>query len=146
MRVIFLKDVRNVGKKGEVKNVSDGYGRNFLLPQNLAKIATEAEIKILEQEKLAEAKNQELKTAELKKLAGEMTGRQFIFEVAAAEKGEAFGSVGEKDIKKALKEAGIEAGKVFLDKPLKSLGEYEVEIELGAGIKTKVAVILKKKE
>lgn len=146
MRVILLKDIRSVGQKGEVKNVSDGYARNFLLPQELAKLATESEIKILDQAKLAEVKNREEKTAALKKKAEEIKGKQFIFEVAAAEKGEAFGSIGEKDIKKALEKTDIEVAKVLLEKPLKSLGEHEVEIELGFGIKTKIVAMLKRNE
>ena len=145
MKVIFLKDVRSVSQKGDIKNVSDGYGRNFLLPQGLAKIATEPEIKILAAEKVAEAKNREEKIGTLKKKAEEIKGKQFIFEVAAAEKGGAFGSVGEKDIKKALEKAGLETSKVFLDKPFKSLGNHEIEIELGFGIKTKIEVVLKRK-
>ncbi|HEY4523877.1 MAG TPA: 50S ribosomal protein L9 [Candidatus Paceibacterota bacterium] len=145
MQVILLQDVKNIGRKREVKNVSDGYARNFLLPQKLAKVATEPEIKILEQEKLAEVEHQKEKIVALKKKAEEIGGKQFTFEMTAGERGGVFGSVGEKDIKKALDGAGIEISKVFLDKPLKSLGEHKVEIELGFGIKTKIEAVLKKK-
>lgn len=145
MKVIFLKDVRSVGKKGDIKNVSDGYARNFLLPQGLVKIATEPEIKILEKEKMEQEKNREQKANVFKKMAEEITGREVTLEIAAGDKGEVFGSVGEKDIKKALIAENIEVQKIFLEKPLKSLGNHEVEIELGLGVKTKITVVVKKK-
>lgn len=145
MRVIFLKDIRSIGRKGEIKNVSDGYARNFLFPQQLAKIATEPEIALITKQKEEETKNKGEKLVALKKFADELSGREFIFEVAAGDKGEIFGSVGEKDIKKTLEEAKVEVSKIFLEKPLKSLGGHEVEIELGLGVKTKISVVLKKK-
>lgn len=145
MRVIFLKDVRSIARKGEVKNVSNGYARNFLLPQGLAKLATESEIKQIGEQKEADAKSREEHIVALKQLGTELMGREFIFEVASAEKGEIFGSVGERDIKKALETANIEIQKVFLEKPLKTLGAHEIEIELGLGVKTKIIAFLKKK-
>lgn len=145
MKVIFLKDVRSVGRKGDVKNVSDGYARNFLLPLMLAKVATDSEVKILEAQKENEIAHREEKVALLQITAKELSGKEIIFEIAAGDKGEVFGSVGEKDIEKALEAKDIETQRIFLDKPLKSLGNHEVEIELGFGVKTKITVILKKK-
>lgn len=99
MKVIFLKDVKNVGKKFDVKNVSDGYARNFLFSQGLAKIATEEAIKSLEAQKAAALKEEEKNKSGLIALAKNLESREFEFKVKTGEKGEVFGSVNKEDIK-----------------------------------------------
>ncbi len=142
MKVILLEDIKNLGKKLDVKNVSDGYVRNFLLPKKLVKIATKEAIKGLESQKAKlEQQEQELKS-KTEKLAKDLNNQEFKFKVKIGKKEEVFGSIGKEDIKKALiDEKGIDA-KVLLEKPLKTLGEYQVEINLGKGVKTKINIIL----
>ena len=138
MRVIFLKDVKNVGKKLDVKNVSDGYARNFLLPQGLAKIATEEAVKNLETQKIASVKEDEKIKNELIALAKNLENKEFEFKVKTGEKGEVFGSVTKNDIEKSISVSrSIEA---LLDKPIKKLGEHRVEINLGKGVKVNLKI------
>lgn len=140
MKIILLQDIKGFGKKYDIKEAKDGYARNFLIPQKLAKIATNQAVKELGVQKAEwERKEKEIK-AELEKTAKELEGREFKFEVKTGKKGEVFGSVGSEDIKKSLIEKGIKA-EILLERPLKTLGEHQVEIDLGGGIKTKIKII-----
>ena len=138
MKVIFLQDVKNVGKKFDVKNVSDGYARNFLFPQGLAKIATEETVKNLEAQKAATVKEEEKVKNELIALSKVLENKEFEFKVKTGEKGEVFGSVTKNDIEKSISaQEDIEA---LLDKPIKKLGEHRVEVNLGKGIKANLKI------
>ncbi|MEK7555502.1 MAG: 50S ribosomal protein L9 [Patescibacteria group bacterium] len=141
MKIILLQDIKTLGNKYDIKNVSDGYARNFLIPRNLAKIATSQAIKELEIQKTKfEQKEKEIK-AKLERSAKGLEGREFKFEVKTGKKGEIFGSINKEDIKKSLTEKGIES-EILLERSLKTLGEHQVEIDLGSGVKTKIKVIL----
>ncbi len=140
MKVIFLKDVKNVGKKFDVKNVSDGYARNFLFPQNLAKIATEEAVINLEAQKMAIAKEEEETKSELITLAKNLENKEFEFKIKTGDKGEVFGSITKNDIEKSIAVPGdIE---ILLDKPIKKLGERRVEVNLGKGIRAEIRVLV----
>jgi len=148
MQVILLQDIKNLGKKFDVRNVSDGYARNFLLPKKLAEIATEEAIKKLEKKKAAEEKKlRELKIL-TEELAEKLSGQEFHFYPQITKKGELFGSIKKEDIKKAIKDKFEEVKKlnleVELERPLKEAREYEIAIHLGHGIKTKIRVIINK--
>jgi len=138
MKVIFLQDVKNVGKKFDVKNVSDGYARNFLFPQGLAKIATEETVKNLEAQKAATVKEEEKVKNELIALSKVLENKEFEFKVKTGEKGEVFGSVTKNDIEKSI--SAPEDIEVLLDKPIKKLGEHRVEVNLGKGIKANLKI------
>lgn len=137
MKVIFLKDVKNVGKKLDVKNVSDGYARNFLFPQNLAKIATDEAVKNLEAQKTAMIKEEEEAKSELIALAKNLENKEFEFKVKTGDKSEVFGSVTKNDIEKKISVSDVE---ILLDKPIKKLGEHRVEVNLGKGIKAELKI------
>lgn len=135
MKIIILQDVKGLGKKFDVKNVSDGYARNFLIPKGLAKIATDIAVKKLEAQKAGQEKEEQEAKIELEKIAKNLENQEFEFTVKTGEKGEVFGSVGKDDIKTRI---GIKDIKINLERPIKTLGEHQVEIDLGKGIKTKI--------
>lgn len=138
MKVIFLKDIKGVGKKFDVKNVSDGYARNFLFPQNLAKATTEEVIKNIENQKKAAIKEEEETKNELIVLAKNLENKEFEFKVKTGDKGEVFGSVTKNDIEKSIAvSGGIE---ILLDKPIKKLGEHQVEVNLGKGVRVSLKI------
>ena len=153
MRVILLREVRGLGRAFDVKNVTDGYARNFLIPQGLAKIADDSAIRQLDKEKDSWKKKNEVVMSKLKSLADELEKESFDFELKVGKKGEAYGSVGKEDIKNAISKsiAGIDF-RVDLSRPIKTIGEHSVGIELrntekspirtgeDRGVKTKIKV------
>lgn len=135
MRVILLKDVKGLGRRFEEKNVSDGYGRNFLIPKGLAKMADERGLKIKAEHEEKEA-SQMLSILEQAKKA---ENQVLTFKVRGTKEGELFGSVGKKDIEEALLKNGVGA-KAKMEHGLKTQGRHYVEVSLGRGVDVKVAV------
>jgi len=145
MKVIFLKDVPGGGKKGEVKDVSDGYAKNFLVAKGLAQVATPDIITRLEKEgREAKAKN-DREIAKLQALKQDLEKRTFVVKVKVGPKGQIFSGVHEKDVAKALNDAArvsIEKNQVEINGIIKELGEHQAKIKLApniiANIKIKV--------
>ena len=132
MKIILLKDIRGLGKKHEIKEVSEGYARNFLLSKNLALQATP--------ENLAK-RNQWIKEEvkelnKIKQIAEKLSNEKSEFKIRAGEKGEVFGSVTKDDIKKELSKRGYEVLQVGLDRPIKNLGDHEVAVSWKLGVKS----------
>lgn len=142
MKVILVKDVKNVGKAGEIVNVSDGYGRNYLLPRGLAIEATESNIKVLNEKKKAEEKKRQQELEEAKEMAQKLSNLSLVLKVKAGENGKLFGSITSKDVEKALKEKGfdIDKKKISFDETVKTTGTYYVDIKLYQGVIAKVKV------
>ena len=132
MKVIFLKDVKGQGKKGEVKEVSEGYARNFLIPRGLATIANESNLKQLDQLNKAEQRRKEQEKTEAEQLAGKLKDVTLKFKVKAGEGGRLFGSVTSKQIADELGKQGLQNRhrKILLDDPIRTLGVTKVEIRL----------------
>ncbi len=131
MKVILLQNIKGLGDKFEIKQVKDGYARNFLIPRQLAKIATEQIIKELEAKKLAWEKEEKEIKNKLEALAKDLTNQEFHFKVKTGKSGEVFGSISKDDIKKAiLNQIPNDDIDVNLERPLKTLGEHKVEIVL----------------
>jgi len=146
MKVILLQDIKGIGKKYEVKEVADGYARNFLFPKKMATAATPSTLANLEKEKaLFEAKRQE-RIAALKKEVEKISATPLRFRLKVGKKGEIFGSVSSLDIEKALKNLGVKEAKPELEQSLKELGEHKVTVDLGEGVKGEIKVILEKEE
>ena len=147
MKVILLKDVENLGKEGEVKEVADGYARNFLIPEKLAVAATEQAIKDSEARKQKKEKEAKMELEETQKLAEQLEGRELYIKVKEKD-GKLFGSVNEKVIAKALKDEGviINPSAVKLDDSIKELGEYDVHFDLDHGLEADMKVILVSQE
>jgi large subunit ribosomal protein L9 len=149
MKVIFLDDVRNVGKKYDIKDVSDGYARNFLFPNKLAETASPEAIKKLESMKAAHEKEDKETLSQLEAVARKINETKIEFEVKTDKSGAVFGSVNKESILKALREhklIGTERIDIDLKYPIKELGEYAVAIDLRKGVVAKLGVIVVKAE
>lgn len=132
MKVIFLKDLKNQGKKGEIKEVKDGYGKNFLIKNGYAVMATETGLKRLNEEKKQKAK-QELETIKkCNELKAKMEKLTLKFKVKTGDQDRVFGSVSTKMIFEELKKEGFNVDKktIKLDNSLSTLGFHSVKIEL----------------
>lgn len=132
MKVILKEDVKKLGSKGEVVNVSDGYARNYLIPRGLVEVATEGGIKQLKQQEKARKKKKSEETSEAKEIASKLEKEKFVISVKAGEGGRLFGSVTTKDIADAVKKAGysIDKRKIELSENIKSLGVHNIRVKL----------------
>jgi large subunit ribosomal protein L9 len=132
MEVILKEDVANLGHRGDVVKVADGYGRNFLLPRKLAMQATEANKNVIEQMKAAAARRSATEKAQAEELLVKLQPIALSFTRKSGENGQLFGSVTSADISGDLAAKGFEVDrrKVQLSEPLKSLGDYTVAIKL----------------
>lgn len=131
MRVILLNDVPKVGKKGEIKNVADGYGRNFLIARGLAVLDTDASKKILDEQNKKAAELDAINRQKAIELRDLIAKKTFEFKVKA-NNGKVSGSVSGKQIEEALKKENIiiDKRKIKDSSPLNELGSYDVKIEL----------------
>lgn len=145
MEIIFIKDLKNQGKKGEIKEVKDGYAKNFLIKNGYAVQKTETSSKILEKEK-AQEKAQDLENIkEAEKLKKQIENDLIKFKVKTGAQDKVFGSVSAKQIKEELdKKYKISKNQINLKNPLSSLGFHEVEIILYKNIKANLKVELMK--
>jgi len=148
MQVILKEDVHNLGRAGELVKVKPGFGRNFLIPQGKAVVATASNVKQIEHEKKLIAAKQ----AQLSKDAQAMSDRLASIEVQierqVGEEDKLFGSVTSRDIESALKDKGvtIDHRKVHMPEPIKTIGYHTVEIKLGTGITGKIKVVVVPKQ
>lgn len=143
MKVILLKDVKALGKKGMVVDVSDGYAKNFLLKGNLAVVADAKNMNILKTQESSKMYKRERDFEDAKRLAEKMKDMILRFKVKAGDGGKLFGSVTSKDISdKLLAEYKIETDKkkVYLDDAIKTAGITTVEIKLFEGVIAKIKV------
>ncbi len=148
MKVIILKETGGLGKVGEVKEVADGYARNFLIPKGIVKPMTEGAQREVEDIKEAQAKKseEELKSAE--ELAESLEGLSIEISAKADESGKLFGAVSQSDIAKALEKEGfkINKNKIEIPEPIKGVREYEVMISLEHGLEARVEIVVVKEE
>lgn len=148
MRVILLQDIENLGKKYEVKDVKDGYARNFLIPKGLVKPATEEVLKWLEVQKEIEAKKSEEVLKQIQELASAVDDREVIIPVKIGAEGQLFESVNSQMISEKLKELGFDIKKtqIVLEEPIKELGESPIKIKFEHNLEAEIKVIVIKKE
>lgn len=144
MRVILLQDVENLGKKYDIKEVKDGYARNFLIPNKLAKPATKEALKWLEIQKEIEAKRAEEALKRVQELASAIDGREIIIPVKIGKEGQLYESVNRQMIFEKLKEAGFDIKKdqILLEEPIKELGEFPVKIKFEHNLEAEIKVII----
>lgn len=143
MRVILKREVRGLGRPGEVKDVADGYAQNFLLPKGLATLATAGEMKHLAQERHADQLKKDRAHSDAEELAARLGTITLIFTLKAGEQGKTFGSVTNKDIAEALRrehKIDVDRAKIHLPEPVKTLGAHSVEIRLLPDVRAKVTV------
>jgi large subunit ribosomal protein L9 len=145
MRVVFLQDVPRVAKAGEVKEVADGYARNFLIPRKLALLARAEVLSQLGTAQKAEAKED----AELMALAQQIEGKEVSIKAKAGTKDKLYGSITSADIAAELSKSSglvIDKRKIELEEPLRSLGNYEITIRLAKDIVPKIKVSVTEEE
>jgi len=142
MRVILLEDVAHVGHMGEIVRVSNGYGRNFLIPQGMAVLATEQRAKAFAHQKaMVEHKKAKLHKAAIEQVT-QLNGLSLSVSRAASQEGKLHGSVTNRDIADLLAAKGVEIDKrkIVLEQPIREIGEYAVEIKLTGEVSAKVKV------
>ena len=148
MKIILLSDVKNVGKKGEVKEVADGYGRNYLIRNRLAVEATKKSMEILDQQKADDLAREAEKKAEAEALKARLEKMCLVFKVEAGVEGKIFGSVSSKQISNVLdREYGIaiDKRKIFDRENLTRLGVHTVKAELYKGVVADIKVEMQAK-
>ena len=145
MRVILKAEVRGLGRTGEIKDVADGYARNYLLPKGLAIEATGGTLKLLAQERESEKTKKDRAHQDAEALATRLRDVTLVFKLKAGEQGKTFGSVTAKEVADALKrevKAEIDKTKVVLHEPLRSLGVHTVEVRLLSDVRANVTVAI----
>jgi large subunit ribosomal protein L9 len=146
MKVILQKDIPNLGDAGDIKEVAEGFARNYLLPKKMVIVANDSSKKAIDhQMKLIKIKkDKRKKTSE--QLAASMSDIEITIPAQVGEEGKLFGSITSMDIAKELKLKGfdIDKRKIQLDSPIKSEGEFKVAIKLEEGLSATVKVIVVK--
>ena len=144
MKVILFQDVENIGKKFEVKEVKDGYARNFLIPQNLVKLATKKNLKWLEVQKEILEKEAEEDLKKAQQLASKMDGIEVNIVMKVGPEGQLFESVNNVKIAEKIKEMcfDVKKSQINLPKPIKELGEFPVKINLDHNLEVEIRLII----
>ena len=148
MEVILREDIEKVGARGQVVKVAAGFARNYLLPKRLAVAATDANKKIVEQERQAHLRKEVKLHSEAQDLAKLLTGVSVTIVQKAGENDQLFGSVTAKDVADALaaKNFTIDRRKIQLDDPIKQLGEFKVLVRVHKDVTAEVTVVVAKEE
>ena len=148
MEVILKEDINNLGQRGDVVKVADGYGRNYLLPQKLALQATAANKAVIDQMKASAVRRSAKEKSEAEVLVGQLNNLALVFERKVGENEHLFGSVTSADIAQQLEAKGftIDRRKVQLDEPLKQVGEFHIPVKLHREVTAHVAVTVKGEE
>ena len=149
MKVVFLQDISSKAKKGEIKEVADGYARNFLFPKGLAVPATAAAVKEVEARSEEGARRRARQQEELNELAQHLAGIELHFKARAGGKDRIHGSITSANIAdeiNRLMNIVVDKKKIELPEPLRNLGRHEVNIDLAKGTETKIAVIIEEEK
>ena len=143
MKIILLQDVKNIGDSGEIKNVSDGYFRNFLLPKNLAKIATKKTILEIEKQQVKNAMEEEKDLLRTEKIAEKLDGQEFIMKAKTNKQGKLYAAISKQDIAGLLNKKMFKIKKEQIEMtPIKETGEYDIAIILNHGLEAKIKIIV----
>jgi len=149
MKVVFLEDVPNIAKAGEVKEVADGYGRNFLIPKKLAALVRPEITSRLEAQRREQTKKQEKMEAELARMADQLEGKEIILKAKAGAKERLYGRVTSADIAAALERTTgitVDKRKIELAEPIRELGSFDVAIRLAKDVIPKIKVTVGEEE
>lgn len=143
MDIVLLEDVKDLGKKGQIVKVNDGYARNFILPKKLGVEATSKNLNDLKLQKANDAKVAAEQLAAAKELGEKLEKASVTLSIKSGEGGRAFGSVSGKEIGKAISDQlglGIDKKKILLGDPIKSIGSFEVPIKLHKEVTARLSV------
>lgn len=149
MKVILLKDVKGTGKKGELKEVSDGYARNFLIPKGVAKEATATSMNDFKQQQASETYRKEKAEEIAMELDKKLRTLSVTIYSKAGDGGKLFGSITSKDVADRLKKEhaiDIDKRKIVLEEPLKTLGSHPVPIKLHPNVSSEIRVDVKQQD
>jgi large subunit ribosomal protein L9 len=145
MKVVFLQNVEGMAQIGQVKEVADGYGRNFLLPKKMAALATPGAMRQAEVQVKVEAARVAKQEAELSDLAKKLEAAGITIKVKAGEEGKLFGSVSSADIAQGLLQVAnleVDRRKIELEEPIKQVGTYEVILRLSKTVTARLKVVV----
>ena len=145
MKVLFMKDVKNVAKAGELKDVAEGYARNFLIPHKLAVPATEVHLKKKREEDAALDRRAAKVEAEARAVAQELSKITVVLKARVGEQNRLYGSITTSDIAEALESQtghAIDKRRIEIDEPIKRTGAYDVAIRLGSDLVPKIKVVV----
>ena len=145
MKVLLLKDVPGTGQKNDIKDVNDGFARNFLLAKNLAVVATNAKIQHVKKEKQGKEQKQQSEQKKYQDLADQLKKIEAVIATKVGEKGRAFGSVGIHEIKKAIEAQGMSIDEAWIDleEPIKSTGAKRIVLKFPHGVSGVINVTIK---
>lgn len=148
MKIILRREIDGLGKVGDVKNVKDGFGRNYLIPSGLALEANDHNLKIVENEKKSILEKMAKEQAEAKVYADKLSQVSVTITVESKGDDKIFGSVGAADIAAALKQEGYEIDKkdIALENPIKEIGAFNVDVKVHRNVSAKIKVWVVKKE
>ena len=140
MKVVLLSDVKGTGKKGEIKEVADGYAKNFLIKTGKAKIASAGAISENKMKKSSSDYHKEMERQSAQELGKKMTDVSLVVKIKCGENGKTFGSITSKEISEALAKLGyeIDKRKIELKEPIKTIGSYQISIKLHPEVSTKI--------
>ncbi|WP_340020613.1 50S ribosomal protein L9 [Paenibacillus sp. FSL K6-1096] len=143
MKVIFLKDVKGQGKKGQIKEVSEGYATNFLLPRGLVRLATDGNVKTLENQTAAEQRRKDQEKEEAVQLGKKIDELTLTLKAKAGEGGRLFGAITSKQIGEALAASHgivVDKRKIELNDPIRHVGTFQVGVKLHTEVKATFTV------
>ena len=149
MKVVFLEDVVNVARAGEIKEVAAGYGRNFLLPRGLAAAATSFAIAGLKARKQAEEAQQARSDQELAEMAGKLDGKEITLRAKVGAKDRLYGAITSADVAREVHErlaVPVDKRDVELGKPIRALGTYDIAIKLGKDLTPKIRLTVEREQ
>jgi len=143
MKILLIKDVKGLGKAGEIKNAKDGYARNFLIPKGYAKLATDEVIKEWQEEQKRKEEELKKELAKLNELKEKIENITLHIKHKLGANGQLYGAITNKEVAEKLKEQGIEIDKKHIDmKQIKTIGEFNVDVKLGHGIHANLKLVV----
>lgn len=148
MKVILIKDYEKLGKMNEIKNVSNGYARNFLIPNKLAVFADDSTVNKIKQEELKNISQKKEIDHQKHNFIHKIAGKELVFELETSKTGTLFSGLNKEQIVEEINRLfkfELKHDKIILDEPIKKIGDYEISINLGNNYKCKIKVIIKSK-
>ncbi|MCD6550353.1 50S ribosomal protein L9 [bacterium] len=144
MKVILLKDIEKLGEKYEIKEVKDGYARNFLIPKGLAKVATKKNLAWLEKQKEIEEKKAEEELKKVQEEAAKIDGQEVVVEVKVGENNQLYESITPQKVAEKLKELGFDISKkqIVIEEPIKETGEFPIKITFKHNLEAEIKLVI----
>ncbi len=149
MKVVLMQEVKGLGRPGQIKEVADGYARNYLLPKGLATIATAGAVKEVEQRQAAEAKRQAKLDDEMRSVGKKLDGTNITVRSKVGEGGKLYGSITTQDIAEALEKQAnqtVDKRKIEIEEPIRHVGEYKVPVRLSKNVTANINLVVEGEE